>query len=117
MDDEWGIIYSSGTTGAPKGIVRSDLSMFTELVGWCLELPITRNSIAFIGRPVYYTGGLVLTAATLLVGGSAILPHEWSVTIYKSFMSTNVVDFAFLIPDQVRELIRNHCCPNSRANC
>ena len=106
VDDEWGIIYSSGTTGAPKGIVRSDLSMFTELVGWCLELPITRNSIAFIGRPVYYTGGLVLTAATLLVGGSAILPHEWSVTIYKSFMSTNVVDFAFLIPDQVRELIR-----------
>ncbi len=105
VDDEWGIIYTSGTTGTPKGIVRSDLSMFTELVGWCLELPITSNSIAFIGRPVYYTGGLVLTAATLLVGGSVILPHEWSVAAYKSLMNTNVVDFAFLIPDQVRELI------------
>lgn len=105
VDDEWGIIYSSGTTGAPKGIVRSDLSMFTELAGWCFELPITSSSIAFIGRPVYYTGGLVLTAATLLVGGSVILPHEWSVATYKSLMNTNVVDFAFLIPDQVRELI------------
>ncbi len=105
VDDEWGIIYSSGTTGAPKGIVRSDLSMFTELVGWCVELPITSNSIAFIGRPVYYTGGLVLTAATLLVGGSVILPREWSVAAYKLLMNTNAVDFAFLIPDQVRELI------------
>ena len=107
VDDVWGIIYSSGTTGTPKGIIRSDLSVLTELVGWCLELPITRDSIAFIGRPVYYTGGLVLTAATLLVGGSVILPNLWSVEGYRSFMATNVVDFAFLIPDQVRELVQH----------
>ena len=78
--------------------------MLTELVGWCLELPITSNSIAFIGRPVLH-GRPRLTAATLLVGGSVILPHGGSLAAYKSLMNTNVVDFAFLIPDRVRELI------------
>ena len=104
VDDRWGILYSSGTTGIPKGIVRSDLSMLNEMICWCLELPITRNSVALIGRPVYYTGGFVLTASALLAGGSVILPAEWSTDIYKSLVGRYAVDFVFLIPDQVREL-------------
>lgn len=105
VDDRWGILYSSGTTGIPKGIVRSDLSMLNEMICWCLELPITRNSVALIGRPVYYTGGFVLTASALLAGGSVILPAEWSIDTYKSLVGRYPVDFVFLIPDQVRELM------------
>jgi acyl-coenzyme A synthetase/AMP-(fatty) acid ligase len=105
VDDRWGILYSSGTTGTPKGIVRSDFSMLNEMVCWCLEIPIIRNSVALIGRPVYYTGGFVLTASTLLAGGSVILPTEWSVDIYKRLVSRHAIDFVFLIPDQVRELL------------
>jgi acyl-coenzyme A synthetase/AMP-(fatty) acid ligase len=104
-DDTWGIVYSSGTTGVPKGIVRSDLSILNELVGWCFELPITRASIGLIGRPLYYTGGLMLSAATLLAGGSLILPQEWSAGTYVSLASQYPVDFAFLVPEQIRELL------------
>ena len=35
--DEWGVFFSSGTTGIPKGIVRDHESVTTELLGWCLE--------------------------------------------------------------------------------
>jgi acyl-coenzyme A synthetase/AMP-(fatty) acid ligase len=106
VDDVWGIIYSSGTTGKAKGIVRSDFSMLNELVGWCLELEIQRGSIFYIARPLYYTGGFVLTAAALLMGSSVILPNTWSVASYQRLMKTHTVDLAFLIPDQIRELSR-----------
>jgi len=67
--DEWGVVFSSGTTGVPKGIERDQNSMITELLGWCIELQLNRNTIFYIGRPIHYTGGLVLSLATLLVGG------------------------------------------------
>jgi acyl-CoA synthetase (AMP-forming)/AMP-acid ligase II len=105
VDDAWGIIYSSGTTGIPKGIVRSDFSMLNEMLGWCLELPITRESVAMIGRPVYYTGGFVLTASTLFVGGTVVLPSEWSLDSYRKFCDLYPIDFLFLLPDQVLELV------------
>ena len=32
--DEWGIVFSSGSTGVPKGIERNHDSMITEIIGW-----------------------------------------------------------------------------------
>ena len=67
-DSEWGVVFSSGSTGIPKGIVRNHNSMITEIMGWCFELPLTRQSVFYIGRPLFYTGGLVLALASLFVG-------------------------------------------------
>src|SRR6266567_572725 len=77
--DEWGVFFSSGTTGTPKPIGRSHDSVVTELIGWCLELSLNRQTVFFIGRPVFYTGSAVLLLATLVAGGASILndvPHE-----------------------------------------
>ena len=71
-EDEWGIVFSSGTTGVPKGVKRDHESMVTEIIGWSLELPLTRHSVFYVGRPLYYTGGLVLALSCLFVGGTLI---------------------------------------------
>ena len=55
--DEWGVLFSSGTTGIPKGVERDHNSIITELLGWCLELGLNRRSSFYIGRPIFYTGG------------------------------------------------------------
>lgn len=101
----WGTIYTSGTTGRPKGIVRTDLSLLMELLGWCIELPLLRQSQVYIGRPLFYTGGLVLSTATLLVGGTCICPHAHDPIIYEKLCRENAVDIAFLVPDQLLELL------------
>lgn len=107
--DEWGVFFSSGTTGIPKGIVRDHESVTTELLGWCLELGLNRNDSFYIGRPIFYTGGLVLTLASLLVAASVVLddykdansPSEiWQ--DYQSILSWTELSRAFFVPDQVR---------------
>ncbi len=111
--DEWGVLFSSGTTGIPKGISRDHDSIITELLGWCLELPLSRSDCFYIGRPAFYTGGLVLSVATLLVAGSVVLndfenddsPQEvWQ--DYQRTLRTQKISWAFFIPDQVRAFMR-----------
>ena len=110
--DEWGVLFSSGTTGVPKGIERNHESMVTELVGWCLELGLNRDTCFYIGRPIYYTGGLVLALSTLLVGGQVVLddygdPNSFDEVwaAYQRFLSSERAAFAFFVPDQLRAFV------------
>lgn len=112
-NEEWGLVFSSGSTGISKAIVYDHQSMTSELLAWCLELGVRRETTFYIGRPIFYTGGLVLTLATLLVGGEVILPRYqeqddfdaiWS--DYQKCASTASIDFAFFIPDQIRRFVR-----------
>lgn len=110
---EWGILFSSGSTGISKAIVYDHLTMSSELLAWCLELGIRQETRFYIGRPIHYTGGLVLTLATLLVGGEVILPEyqgdsnfESTWNHYQKCVADCIVDFAFFIPDQLRTFLK-----------
>ncbi len=99
-NDRWGIIYTSGTTGNPKGVERSDHSVLMELVGWIIELGLTRSSRFYIGRPLFYTGGLVLAFSTILVGGCIISPREHTSAILSNISRQNRLTHCFLLPNQ-----------------
>jgi acyl-coenzyme A synthetase/AMP-(fatty) acid ligase len=110
---EWGILFSSGSTGIPKAIIYDHLAMTSELLAWCLELGIRRKTKFYIGRPIYYTGGLVLALATLLVGGEVILPEyqidndfEAIWEHYQKCLEDLTIDYAFFVPDQIRTFVK-----------
>ncbi|MFC1483665.1 class I adenylate-forming enzyme family protein [Candidatus Neomarinimicrobiota bacterium] len=105
-NDEWGILFSSGSTGVPKPIERSHYSIVTELLGWVIELSLTQSTKFYVGRPLYYTGGLVLALSTLIVSGTIIIDdvediHE---TWMRFISATNnwKITWAFFIPEQIR---------------
>ena len=77
--------------------------MVAESLGWVIELGLTRNSKFYIGRPIFYTGGLVLTLATLTVGGTVVFNDDcasddwrddWDHLVRAS--ETGPLDWAFL---------------------
>jgi len=111
--DEWGIIFSSGTTGVPKGIERDQSSIITELLGWSIELQLNRDTIFYVGRPIHYAGGLVLSLASLLVGGAICIsdlkndddPEEaWK--DYQNVLRSHTLAWAFFVPDQIRSFVK-----------
>jgi acyl-coenzyme A synthetase/AMP-(fatty) acid ligase len=109
---EWGVFFSSGTTGIPKAIERSHHSVVTELLGWVIELQLNRSTSFYIGRPIYYTGGAVLALSVLLTGGSLIL-NDYDRDLdfhqiwrdYQAACQRMAIDWAFFIPDQIRAFL------------
>ena len=110
--EEWGVFFSSGTTGTPKAIERSHHSVVTELLGWVIELQLNRSTSFYIGRPVYYTGGAVLALSVLLAGGSLVL-NDYTSDLdfhqiwrdYQAACQRVAIDWAFFIPDQIRAFL------------
>jgi acyl-coenzyme A synthetase/AMP-(fatty) acid ligase len=108
-EDECCVLFSSGSTGRAKGIERDFYSMTTESLGWCLELSLSRRTKFYIGRPIYYTGGLVLALAMLTVGGGLVfcdlIDDNSFLDAWRGLQHLNrahTLDLAFFIPDQLR---------------
>jgi fatty-acyl-CoA synthase len=68
------ILYTSGTTGAPKGAVLTNRGIFWNSVNTALRLNLTEDDRTAIFAPLFHTGGWhVLTTPILHHGGTILL--------------------------------------------
>lgn len=103
--DAWGIVYTSGTTSNPKGVILSYISIFCELMGWFIELEMTKKTRLYVSIQPYYTAGLVLASTSLMTGGTLVNFHNHSPEIYSSYLGKSTVDISFLMPSELQELV------------
>ncbi|MDB5682275.1 MAG: O-succinylbenzoic acid--CoA ligase [Sphingomonas bacterium] len=68
------IVYTSGTTGRPKGAMLTNGNLWANDLNWLLSSGIASSDVALIAAPLFHVGGLfVLTTTTLLTGGHLVL--------------------------------------------
>ena len=75
-EPEWPamIMYTSGTTGFPKGVIYSHAAYLNVAAGLCLEGDLGHNDVTMVGLPLFHNGGLnATTLPTLLLGGTVVI--------------------------------------------
>lgn len=73
-EDLAAIVYTSGTTGRPKGAMLTNRCLWSNDLNYITAFDVGSSDVCLVTAPVFHVGGLfVLTTATLLMGGHVVL--------------------------------------------
>jgi fatty-acyl-CoA synthase len=68
------LLYTSGTTAAPKGAMMTHRALMAEYMACMVELEFTRDDLALAALPLYHSAQMhVFTMPQLLLGASTLL--------------------------------------------
>lgn len=75
--DPWVIVYTSGTTGRPKGAVRSHYSNVIIALSLVSELGITAHDTGFAILPMFHVNSMWFVTLSMAVGATCVIyPHR-----------------------------------------
>jgi acyl-CoA synthetase (AMP-forming)/AMP-acid ligase II len=98
------IIYSSGTTGTPKGIVQSHAMRWAHIQRAALSGYDT-ETVTMIATPLYSNTTLVCLIPTLANGGCAVLMQKFDALQYLQLAERHRATHTMLVPVQYRRLM------------
>lgn len=84
-DDVHRLMYTSGTTGRPKGVMLSHANLAWKNLAHLVEFGFTGADLGLACGPLYHVGALDLTTTTLVAAGATIIVH-------RAFEAADVVD-------------------------
>jgi len=100
------LMYTSGTTGKPKGCVLSNRSVVAggEFTSTAHEL--TANDRVLCAMPLYHINGQIVTAVAPLVhGGSVVMPRRFSVSNYWDLVAQHQCTWINVVPTIIAYLM------------
>lgn len=108
FEDPCMILYTSGTTGFPKGAIVSHRMLFWNSVNTGLRLNLTQNEVVVTFLPLFHTGGWnVLTTPCLHRGAKIILLKKFDADRILDLCEQEKVTVLFGVPTTMDFLRRS----------
>jgi fatty-acyl-CoA synthase len=102
------IMYTSGTTGLPKGAVLSERKTFFNVLNANLYYQVTSQDRIVVSRPLFHSGGLLVDSLPFLYKGATVIvrrrfdPEELLKTIERyavSVVETSATMYRFVLEE------------------
>ena len=98
------IIYSSGTTGTPKGIVQPHGMRWTHVMRGG-RFGYGRDTVTLLATPLYSNTTLVVFFPTIAFGGTVVLMDKFDVDRYLALAARHRATHTMLVPVQYQRLM------------
>ncbi|MPV88170.1 acyl-CoA synthetase [Georgenia ruanii] len=98
-DDPAMIMYTSGTTGRPKGATHTHGSLSFQYFTALVDTDFVRDEVMLAVAPLFHVAGLnTMTMPTFLKGGKVIIQHGFSPTSVLETIEAERVTSMFAVP-------------------
>ncbi|MFJ1258559.1 AMP-binding protein [Cupriavidus sp. CuC1] len=107
-EDDALMMYTSGTTGKPKGVVLANRSVVSggQFVSAAHELEAQDRVLAVL--PLYHINAQIVTATSPLVrGGSLVLPHRFRVSNFWDLVAQHRCTWINVVPTMISYLLND----------
>jgi len=104
LDDPFNIIYSSGTTGTPKGILHDYRFRQRQMVRMS-RFGLDGDAINLVSTPLYSNTTLVSVLPTLFHGGTLVLMAKFDAHRFLELAEQYRVTHAMLVPVQYQRIL------------
>ena len=104
-DDSINIVYTSGSTGIPKGIEHSQLARHSYTFGHGHWFGFTKESITLLATPLYANGTWATMGPCMYWGGTCVIMEKFSAQEFIELVAKHRCTHAFLVPTQTVQIV------------
>jgi len=104
-EDAFLILYTSGTTGLPKGAVISHRAEIARNMVMHAELPVSPGEIFGVWSPLFHMGGADYSLATLMSGGKVVVFDGFQKEALVALAGREKLGWLVLMPGMVKTFI------------
>lgn len=103
------IVYTSGTTGNPKGVVLTQYNLLADADGISKWHKIEKGTIMMCVLPIHHVNGTVVTVMTpMFAGGSLVLNQKFHTDKFFRVMADENVNIVSVVPTLLQFLCHDY---------
>ena len=99
------LVYTSGTTGRPKGVFRSSRNRLNTLLGYAYNFESTYDDVHIVAGPLYHSAPYAWAAFSLILGNTVVIMPRFDAEEFLRLVQDHKVTTTWLVPTMLNRIV------------